>query len=126
MTTKLVERLSGSEAALARDTGRRSRPSGARSVPSDHLRLLYHAGVIAIDLEVVDSPTAGRLRLLGQVTAEQADLAQAWVAVEGTDGRVETQVDELGQFILDELTPGCLRMEIGLANGRIDIPEIQI
>ena len=126
MTAKLVERLSGSEAALVRDTGRRSRPSGARPVPSDHLRLLYHAGVIEIDLEVVDSPTAGRLRLLGQVTAEQADLAQAGVAVEGSFGLAEAEIDELGQFILDELAPGRLRMEIGLANGRIDIPEIQI
>ena len=119
-------RLLGSEAALVYDIRRHPGPTGARSIPSDHLRLLYHAGVIEIDLEVVDSPTAGRLRLLGQVTAEQAQLAQAWVAVEGSDGRVEAEIDQLGQFILDELVPGCLRMEIGLADGRLDIPEIQI
>ena len=126
MNPKLAERRRDGEVALVHDTRRHARPAGARAVPSEHLRLLYQAGVVEIDLEVVDSSTDGRLRILGQVTADDADLAHAWVVAEGPDGRVEAEVGELGQFILDELAPGYLRMEIPLAAGRIDIPEIQI
>ncbi len=101
------------------------KPTRAQRLP-DQPRLLYHAGAVEIDLEVGASKRAGRRCLLGHVMAESADLLRATVAVQGPDGRVEAEVDELGRFTLDGLTSGPLRLEISLAGGLIEIPEIQI
>ncbi len=113
-------------AALVYDTRVHPRAAGARAVAGDELRLMYQAGGIEIDLEVTDGGIAGRLRLLGQVTAEPPDLTRAWVAAEGPAGRVEGEIDELGQFALDGLVTGRHRMEIGLTYELIEIPEVQI
>ena len=102
------------------------RPVGARAVGVDQLRLLYQAGALEIDLEVVNSPIEGRLRMLGQVTAEPADLVRAWVAAEGPSGRIEGEIDGLGQFVLDGLVPGHHRVEIGLTYELIEIPDVRI
>ena len=113
-------------AALVYDNRLQPRAAGARAVGLEQLRLMYQAGGIEIDLEVTDSSIAGRLRMLGQVTAEPPDLTQAWVAAEGPSGRVEAEIDELGQFVLDGLVAGRHRMEIGLTYELIEIPEVQI
>src|SRR6266511_1623897 len=113
-------------AALVYDNRRPPRLAGARAVGAEQPRLRYQAAGIEIDLEVGESSIAGRLRMLGQVSAAEADLAKAWVAVEGPSGREETDVDEHGQFVLDGLAPGRHRMEIGLAYELIEIPELEI
>ena len=113
-------------AGLVFDNRLQVRAAGARAVGVEQLRLMYQAGGIEIDLEVTDSSIAGRLRMLGQVTAEPPDLTRAWVAAEGPSGRVEGEVDELGQFVLDGLVAGRHRMEIGLTYELIEIPEVQI
>ena len=64
--------------------------------------------------------------MLGQVTATEPDLTRAWVIAEGPSGRLETEVDDLGQFSLDGLVSGIHRMEIGLAYELIEIPSVQI
>jgi hypothetical protein len=87
---------------------------------------MYEAGGIEIDLEVGDSSIAGRLRMLGQVTASEPDLVRAWVAVDGPSGRLETEVDDLGQFAVDGLASGAHRMEIGLTYELIEIPEVRL
>ena len=113
-------------AALVYDNRLHARAAGARAMAIDQLRLMYQAGGIEIDLEVTESSIAGRLRMLGQVTAEPPDLTQAWVAVEGPAGRIEGGIDELGQFALDGLVSGRHRIEIGLTYELIEIPEVQI
>ncbi len=113
-------------AALVYDTRLRPRAAGARAIAGDELRLMYQAGGIEIDLEVTDSGIAGRLRMLGQVSAEPPDLTRAWAAIEGPAGRVEGEIDELGQFALEGLVTGRHRMEIGLTYELIEIPEVQI
>ncbi len=101
--------------------------TGARKPgPDQHPRLMYEAGGVEIDLEVGDSSIAGRLRMLGQVTASEPDLARAWVVVDGPSGRLETEVDELGQFSVDGLAGGAHRMEIGLTYELIEIPEVRL
>ena len=102
------------------------RPVGARAVGVDQLRLLYQADTVEIDLEVTDSVAEGRLRMLGQVTADDGDLAHAWVIAEGPAGRVEAEVDELGQFALDGLVAGRHRLEIGLTSTLVEISEVLI
>ena len=97
-----------------------------RSVGLEHPRLMYEAGGIEIDLEVGDSSIAGRLRMLGQVTASEPDLARAWVVVDGPSGRLETEVDDLGQFAVNGLASGAHRMEIGLTYELIEIPEVRL
>ena len=113
-------------AVLAYDNRLQPRPAGARAVGVDQLRLLYQAGALAIDLEVVASSIEGRLRMLGEVPAEPVDLARAWVAAEGPAGRIEDEIDELGQFVLDGLVPGHHRVEIGLTYELIEIPDVRI
>jgi len=113
-------------AALVYDNRVQPRMVGARAVAFDHPRLMYQAGGVEIDLEVGNSTIAGRLRLLGQVTAAEPDLTRAWVIAEGPSGRLETEVDDLGQFSLDGLVSGIHRMEIGLAYELIEIPSVQI
>lgn len=113
-------------AALVYDNRLQPRLAGARSVGLDHPRLMYEAGGIEIDLEVGDSSIAGRLRMLGQVTATEPDLVRAWVVVDGPSGRLETEVDDLGQFAVDGLASGAHRMEIGLTYELIEIPEVRL
>ena len=113
-------------AALVFDSRVQALPAGARAVGIDQLRLLYQAGAIEIDLEVAASAAEGRLRMLGQVTADDADLAHAWAVAEGPAGRVEAEVDELGQFALDGLVAGRHRLEIGLTSTLVEIPEVLI
>jgi hypothetical protein len=113
-------------AALVYDNRLQPRLSGARAVAIEHPRLMYQAGGVEIDLEVGHSTIAGRLRMLGQVTASEPDLTRAWVIAEGPSGRLETEVDDLGQFALDGLVSGIHRMEIGLAYELIEIPSVQI
>lgn len=113
-------------AALVYDTRLQPRIAGARAVVVDHPRLMYQAGGVEIDLEVGHSTIAGRLRMLGQVTASEPDLTRAWVIAEGPSGRLETEVDDLGQFSLDGLVSGIHRMEIGLAYELIEIPSVSI
>jgi hypothetical protein len=86
---------------------------------------LFEADGIGIDLEVAQSRIAGRLRMLGQIVAGAPDLTQAWVITEGASGRLESEVDELGQFSFDALVSGVHRLEIGLAYELIEIPSIQ-
>jgi len=113
-------------AALVYDNRLQPRVTGARSLALDNPRLMYQAGGVEIDLEVGDSTIAGRLRMLGQVTASEPDLTRAWVIAEGPSGRIESEVDDLGQFSIDGLVSGIHRMEIGLAYELIEIPSVQI
>jgi hypothetical protein len=113
-------------AALVYDNRLQPRVMGARALAIEHPRLMYQAGGVEIDLEVGHSTIAGRLRMLGQVTASEPDLTRAWVIAEGPSGRLETEVDDLGQFSLDGLVSGIHRMEIGLAYELIEIPSVQI
>jgi hypothetical protein len=113
-------------AALVYDNRLQPRVAGARAIAIDNPRLMYQAGGIEIDLEVGHSTIAGRLRMLGQVTASEPDLTRAWVIAEGPSGRLETEVDDLGQFSLDGLVSGIHRMEIGLAYELIEIPSVRI
>ena len=113
-------------AALVYDTRLQPRIAGARAVVGEYPRLMFQAGGVEIDLEVGHSTIAGRLRMLGQVTAGESELTRAWVIAEGPSGRLETEVDGLGQFSLDGLVSGGHRLEIGLAHELIEIPSIQL
>lgn len=113
-------------AALVYDNRFHPRAVGARAVAFDRPRLMYQAGGIEIDLEVGDSSIAGRLRMVGQVTADEPDLARAWVVAEGPAGRAEAEVDDLGQFVVDGLLAGRHQLQIGLTYELIEIPDLQI
>ena len=113
-------------AALVFDSRLQPRAAGARAVGAEQLRLMYQAGAAEIDLEVTNSSTEGRLRLLGQINDGEVDLAGTCVVAEGPARRIESGVDELGQFVLDGLLAGVHRIEIGLARELIEISEVQI
>ena len=89
-------------------------------------RLLYRVEGTEIDLEIGPSQITGRLRMLGQVTADETDLARAWVIGDGPSGRLEADVDSLGQFSLDGLAEGVHRLEIGLVHELIEIPSVPL
>jgi hypothetical protein len=113
-------------AALIYDSQQHRQIAGARSVLMQQRRLLFEAAGVEIDLEVDQSQIAGRLRMLGQVTANDPDLTHAWVIAEGASGRLESEVDDVGQFSLDGLVSGSHRLEIGLAYELIEIPSIHL
>jgi hypothetical protein len=113
-------------AALIYDSQQHRQIAGARSFLMQQRRLLFEAAGVEIDLEVDQSQIAGRLRMLGQVTANDPDLTQAWVIAEGASGHLESEVDEVGQFSLDGLVSGPHRLEIGLAYELIEIPSVQL
>jgi hypothetical protein len=120
---RLLQRLT---AALVYDNRRQLRPAGARAAGAEPPRLRYRAGGLEVDLELGTGSRAGRLLMLGQVTAGEADVARAWVAADGPGGRLEAGVDDLGQFALDGLLPGRHRLEIGLTSALIAIPELEL
>jgi len=113
-------------AALVCDTRLRHRPVGARAVAVEPRRLLYRVEGTEIDLEIGPSRITGRLRMLGQITAEGTGLAGAWVSSDGPSGRLEADVDALGQFSLDGLAAGLHRLEIGLVHELIEIPAVSL
>lgn len=111
-------------AMLVYDSRQDPRTPGSRGVAIGDPRLMYQAGQVQVDLEVRPSAIPGRLRVLGQVTADTAELAHAWIIVEGASGRRECEIDALGQFLLDGLVPGPHRMEVGLAYELVEIPAL--
>jgi hypothetical protein len=113
-------------AALVYDTRLQPGLAGARAATVEEPRLMYQAGGIEIDLEIGQSSIAGRLRMLGQVTSGEPNASGAWVLAEGPSGSTETEVDHLGQFVLDGLLAGRHRMEIDLRHQVIEIPEVHI
>jgi hypothetical protein len=113
-------------ASLVCDTRLQPRPVGARAVGTEPRRLLYRVEETEIDLEIGPSQITGRLRMLGQVTAEATDLARAWVVSDGPSGRLEADVDAMGQFSLDGLAEGVHRLEIGLPTELIEIPAVPL
>ena len=113
-------------ASLVCDTRLQPRPVGARAVAAEPRRLLYRVEGTEIDLEIGPSQITGRLRMLGQVTADETDLARAWVIGDGPSGRLEADVDSLGQFSLDGLAEGVHRLEIGLVHELIEIPSVPL
>ena len=111
-------------AELVCDTRLQPRPVGARAVAVEPRRLLYRVEATEIDLEIGPSQITGRLRMLGQVTGDATDLDRAWVISDGPSGRLEAEVDSLGQFSLDGLAEGAHRLEIGLVHELIEIPAV--
>jgi len=88
--------------------------------------LLYQAGTIELDLEISRSKIAGRLRLLGQVTTGEPSLTQVGVTVEGPSGHLQSETDDLGQFMFERLLAGDHRLTIALAYESIDIPRVPL
>jgi hypothetical protein len=113
-------------AELLIDSRAQRRAVGTRAIISGYPRLLYMAGCIEIGLDLRLGAVAGQRRILGQITADEEDLAGASVRVEGVDGRWETTVDDFGQFALDGLIPGGRRLEIGLLHALIEIPAVRL
>ena len=102
------------------------RPAGARTVGLEPARLLYRAGRIEIDLEISVGATPEDRRLLGQVRPAGPEHAGAQVAVDGPAGRIETAVDELGQFVVGGVAPGRHRLAIGLGRELVEVPDVQL
>lgn len=113
-------------ATLVHDSHQHRRIVGARSLVTDQRRLLFETGDIEIDLEIGRSRVTGRLRMLGQVTANEPGPIPAWVIAEGASGHFEAELDDIGQFSLDGLASGVHRLEIGLNYELIEIPALQL
>ena len=113
-------------AALVYDSQQQPTIAGARSVRTPKRRLLFEVDGVEIDLEVTRSTTAGRLRLLGQVTADDEHPDPAWVLIAGVSGCLETETDDLGQFALDGLMAGAHHIAVGLPHDVLEIPALQL
>jgi len=113
-------------ATLVYDSERGSHATGTRAIARWRRRLLYQAGAIEIDLEIRRSKIAGRLRLLGQATTGEPRLTPARVTADGPSGHLESETDDVGQFMLDTLLAGDYHLQIGLTNAVIEIPWVPI
>ena len=113
-------------AALVYDSQRQRPVAGARAVVTTERRLLFETDDLAIDLEVDRDRTTRRLRLLGQIMADQPHRVPAWVIATGASGYLETETDDLGQFALEGLVAGTHRLVIGLTHDVIELPMLQL
>jgi hypothetical protein len=79
----------------------------------DGPRLLsFESPRLALELEVADLGRQGR-RLVGQLVPP----GPAAIVVEHAGGRVETEADELGRFVVEGLRPGPTRVRCRVDDG---------
>jgi hypothetical protein len=113
-------------ATLVRDTRRQPRPVGARALGHEPTRLLYEAGAVQVDLEVTASGRPGQRCVRGHVLAGALDLMDAWAVAQSSSARIETDLDELGQFSLEDIATGVYCLDIGLASQLVEVNDVQV
>lgn len=87
---------------------------------------LYEAGAIQISLDVQeDGKRPGRRTILGLVLDDEADGWQADLWQEG-ERVAETEVDDLGNFVLSGLEPGGYDLIIGRADVEIHLQNLEL
>jgi hypothetical protein len=99
---------------------------GVRAVTPGFPRLVYSARGFEVDLQIRNSVTAGRARLMGQVLDEEFEPCAGRVSVEGRDGVVTTSLDPCGHFSIDGLLPGRHQIEVSLSEALIVVPPFHL
>jgi len=112
----LARDLDAELAALIADSRAAGRtayePARAEDPAQGQWLLSFEGGGLHIDVEIIDE--RGHLRLLGQLSGPPV----AECTLDGDRGPVPVDLDGLGRFIVDGLTPGKVRLRCVLADGR--------
>jgi hypothetical protein len=102
--------------------------AGLRGAAEDTVKT-YQAGDLTITLTATPAARHGRVSLTGLLLSESAGLdefAGAEVRLIAPGGAPETtEVDDLGNFVFDDLVPGAYRVELELED-RIVIEDLQV
>src|SRR5688572_2149592 len=114
------------DATLVYDSRLAPPVAGVRAAKAGFPRLIFQAPGYEIDLQVRLSPTAGQLRVLGQVLDDEYEPCSGWVVIEGARGFVKTGLDECGHFSMDGFASGGHWMEVELRHARIAFPPIYL
>jgi hypothetical protein len=89
-------------------------------------RLLFHADQIEVDLEVTPSHSSERLRLMGQVTSGGTDPSGGALRLSSDTEEWLAQLDESGEFLIDDLKAGAYRLEVAIDNRLIEVQSLPI
>jgi hypothetical protein len=100
--------------------------AGVRAAKAGFPRLIYEAAGYEIDLQVRLGPTAGHLRVLGQVLDGEFEPCSGWVVLDGARGLVKIGLDECGHFSIDGVAAGRHRLEVRLPDATIEIPSLYL
>ncbi len=73
--------------------------------------LMFESGTVQVDMEVIEDH--GRLRLIGQISGAAGE----GVHLESVGERRPIEVDGLGRFMVDDLTPGRVRLHCRSSDG---------
>jgi hypothetical protein len=104
--------------------------TGMRSLPSDVRHLLYATTGHDVDLRI--APIDGRFALAGQVlgpdeAAGSLELARrADVCAGDPPAPVVAELDDLGEFRLDGVSPGTYRLTLRMGGDEIVLPPIDV
>lgn len=98
---------------------------GLRSAGALERQLLFHADPYALDLRL--SPAAAGWAVAGQLLGlEQPVSSAAVVELLGANGRVETALNELFEFVLAPVRPGRYQLTVLLDEQLILIPDLEL
>lgn len=84
-----------------------------RAVVSDVRMLSFECGDVVVELDVEADPLSRRVRLSGLAVG-----AIGSVTIIRSDGRSSVELADGGRFVVDEVPPGPLRLELTTADGR--------
>jgi hypothetical protein len=99
-------------AELTRDSLLEAEPAAGIRGNGGPRELSFESERLSMELEVTDLGSQGR-RLVGQLVPPST----AAIVVEHSGGRVETEADELGRFVVDGLRPGVARVRCRVGDG---------
>ena len=114
------------EATLVFDSRTQGPTAGVRAAKAGFPRLIFEVAGYEIDLQVRLGPTAGHLRVLGQVLDGAFEPCSGWAVLEGARGLVKAGLDECGHFSIDGVVAGRHRFEVSLPDATIEIPSLYL
>ena len=113
-------------AALAFDTRLQPQFVGLRAAATHVRRLLFQAENIEVDLEMAPSSTSNEIRLAGQVAARGADPSGGILRLSTVDREWQAELDDSGEFWIENLVPGAYRLEILFRDRVVEVPVLPI
>jgi hypothetical protein len=97
---------------------------------ADAMARTYQAGDVTITLDLGAPVRLGRTSLVGLIWREGDDpetIAGSVVALTRDDGTTETtEIDDVGNFAFDEISPGAYQLEVTLGDDTITIEGLPL
>jgi hypothetical protein len=88
--------------------------------------MLFEGEGYELDLEMSVGPVSQRMRLAGQITADDAAAGDGWLRVSRAYDQWLVMIDESGEFLLDGLERGTYRLEVTFKDRVVEVPSLEI